>query len=50
MHEIISEFKQQYQIVNTQKIYASLAVDALYFKPDVKVNQNGIITGMTTNR
>ena len=43
--EIISSYKENYKIINTTKIYAALAVDALFFKPDVTVDSTGITSG-----
>lgn len=36
--DIISAYKANYKIISTTKIYASLAVDALFFKPEVTVD------------
>ena len=43
---IISDFKQKFQINNVTKVYGSLAVDALFFKPDVRISKDGEATGM----
>ena len=45
MKNIVTTFKQEYKIFNKTKIYASLAVDALFFKPNIKVNSNGTTSG-----
>ncbi|KAK8842039.1 hypothetical protein M9Y10_026256 [Tritrichomonas musculus] len=43
---IISDFKQKFQINNVTKVYGSLAVDALFFKPDMRILKEGEATGM----
>lgn len=42
---MVTAFKQEYKIYNKTKIYASLAVEALFFKPNIKVNSNGTTSG-----
>ena len=45
IHETIRFFKEENDINSKQKIYASLAVDALFFKPDIKITSKGIVSG-----
>lgn len=45
MRNMVTAFKQEYKIYNKTKIYASLAVEALFFKPNIKVNSNGTTSG-----
>ena len=44
--KIIVEYKKENKILSTQKIFCCLAVDALFFKPDVQIDSNGIVSGM----
>ena len=44
--KIIQVFKQEYGIHDTQKTYGCLAVDALYFKPNVRIDPRGIVSGL----
>ena len=45
MKNIVTAFKPDYKMFNKTKIYASLAVDTLFFKPNIKVNSNGTTSG-----
>ena len=47
--QIITNYKNENAITNQNKIYASLAVDALFFKPDVQVNVDGTTSGFLEN-
>lgn len=40
--EMIVNYKRENSIISTSKLYCCLAVDALYFKPDIKVGPNGV--------
>ena len=45
--DIIQNYKSENEIISKDKIYASLAVDALFFKPNVKVKTDGTTSGFT---
>ena len=47
--EIITCYKTENNISSKNKLYASLAVDALFFKPDVKIKANGKTSGFLNN-
>lgn len=47
--EMIKNYKLENNITSKDKIYVTLAVDALYFKPDVHINSKGIVTGFLDN-
>ena len=47
--EIINIWKQKFNIPKSQVIKACLAVDALYFKPDIKITMDNLIFGMITD-
>ena len=49
LSNIIKFYKEENKIVNKEKIYGCLAVDALFFKPDIKIDRNGIVYGMNEN-
>ena len=44
IHETIRFFKEENNINSKQKIYVSLAVDVLFFKPDIKITSKGIVS------
>ena len=43
---IIKNWKNFNNICKTTRIYACLSVDALFFHPDIKINENNIIEGI----
>ena len=44
--DIINSYKEKYKIPKSTTIDACLAVDALYFKPDVTITEDGEISGI----
>ena len=44
--DIINSYKEKYKIPKSLTIEACLAVDALYFKPDVTITEDGEISGL----
>ena len=40
--EMLIRYKTDNNIIGQDKLYCALAVDALYFRPDIKINQKGV--------